>query len=127
MRKIALDKKDGGLDAAAYHEIFGYGKSFCAVLKTFSASEAIEKIRQHEKEQEEIKVWDEVQHKSCNGIKIIVLNKEGDAITGIAIEDVPYACKVGEMYINRDVKDWEKTGKHYEIAEVLRKLREKEL
>ena len=85
---------------------------------TYTASEAIEKIRQHE----EIKVWDEVQHKSCNSIKIIVLNKESDVITGIAIEDVPFACKVGEMYINRDVKDWEKTGKHYEIAEVLKKM-----
>lgn len=125
-RKILLSKEDGGL--FEYDErkaVFGYGNYFL-VLKKCSASEAIEKIRQHEKEQEEIKVWDEVQRKSCNSIKIIVLNKESDAITGIAIEDVPYVCKVGDMYINCDVKGWEKTGKHYEIAEVLRKLREKE-
>lgn len=97
------------------------------IMHNLTASEVIEKIRQYEQDKKQINVWDEVQHKSCNSIKIIVLNKESDVITGIAIEDVPYACKVGDMYISRDVKDWEKTGKHYEIAEVLRKLREKEL
>ena len=52
-RKIILIKEDGGLDTATYCEIFGCGKSFSAVLKTFTASECIEKIRQYEQEKEE--------------------------------------------------------------------------
>lgn len=51
-RKIALDKEDGGLDTVAYCEIFGYGKGFGTVLKTFTASEAIEKIRKYEQEKD---------------------------------------------------------------------------
>ena len=51
-RKIALDKEDGGLDTVTYCEIFGYGKGFGAVLKTYTASEAIEKIRQYEQEKD---------------------------------------------------------------------------
>ena len=51
-RKIALDKEDGGLDTVAYCETFGYGKGFGAVLKTFTASEAVEKIRQYEQEKD---------------------------------------------------------------------------
>lgn len=58
-RKIALDKEDGGLDTVAYCEIFGYGKGYGAVLKTFTASEAIEKIRAYEQTKED-KNFDEV-------------------------------------------------------------------
>ena len=124
-RKIVLSREDGGL--FNYEErkaVFRCGNYMA--LKTFLAPEAIEKIRQYEQEQKEIKVGDEVQHRNHSGIKVIVLNKDDDAITAIAVTNVPFACKVGEMYINRDAKDWEKTGKHYEIAEVLRKLKEKE-
>jgi hypothetical protein len=52
VRKIALDKEDGGLDTVAYCEIFGYGKGFGTILKKFSASEAIEKIQQYEQEKD---------------------------------------------------------------------------
>lgn len=68
-RKIVLDEEDGGLDAAAYCEIFGYGKSFHAILKAFTASEAIEKIRQYEQGKEvengEFIHCPKCGHKSC--------------------------------------------------------------
>ena len=121
-RKIVLSREDGGLfEYEARKSVFGCGNYMA--LKNYSASEAVKKIRQYEQEQEEIKVGDEVQHRNHSGIKVIVLYKDDDAITAIAVTNVPFACKVGEMYINRNAKYWEKTGKHYEIAEVLRKMR----
>ena len=49
-RKIVLDKEDGGLDGVAYCDTFGYGKGFKTVMKTFSASEAIEMMKAYEHE-----------------------------------------------------------------------------
>lgn len=84
---------------------------------TYTASEAIEKIRQHEQEQGKIKVWDEV---SRNGDKGIITK----------IGDDGYHFNV--MWENGStgyymIKDFKKTGRHYpEIAEVLRKMQEEE-
>ena len=107
-------------------ELFGTAET-AVILQDNSFKDALAKFTEYEQEQKEIKVGDEVQHRNHSGIKVIVLNKDDDAITAIAVTNVPFACKVGEMYINRNEKDWEKTGKHYEIAEALWKLREKEL
>lgn len=116
VRKIALDEKDGGLDVAAYHEIFGYGKSFCAVLKTFSAPEAIEKIRQYEQEQENFKVGYEV------------INDED--VRGTIVDMDDYLLHVLDE--NGVIQAWPredvvKTGRHFpEIAEVIKTMQEKE-
>ena len=63
-RKIVLDKEDGGLDTVAYCETFGYGKGFRTVMKTFSASEVIEKLKAYEQEQEDDACRDKMK-KSC--------------------------------------------------------------
>lgn len=48
MKKIILDKEDGGFDTTTYCKIFGYGISFHAILKRFTASEIIAKIEEYE-------------------------------------------------------------------------------
>lgn len=122
-RKIALDKEDGGLDTAAYCETFGYGKSFGAVLKTFTASEAVEKIRQYEQEQEiqvgnEIKGGDEryvVLQKYLNNIDepmAVLFNRRDGKIS------------VFHLY-NGNGAIFEKTGRHFpEIVAVFAEMKE---
>ena len=55
-RKIAVNADHGGLSAEALREIFSVGTASIAyIFDNFSASEAIEKIRQYEQKQEEEK------------------------------------------------------------------------
>ncbi len=114
-RKILLSKKDGGL--LEYDErkaVFGYGNYFL-VLKKCSASEAIEKIRQYEQEQEKIKVGNEVDGKCGRGI-ITKISDDGDHF------NVMWENGSTGYYMREDFK---KTGRHFsEIAEVLRKMQE---
>ena len=61
MRKVTLPVEDGGFDAKEYREIFGYGIGFNALLKTFTASEVIAKVKAYEEKQKQIiKVGNEV-------------------------------------------------------------------
>lgn len=85
-----------------------------------SASEAIEKIRQYEQEQEEIKVGDEVER---------ILNGEVDSKAVFLGDDEGYyhclfwtgACFTTLSYPK---KQFRKTGRHFpEIAAVLEKMR----
>lgn len=112
-RKIALDKEDGGLDTATYCETFGYGKGFGTVLKTFTASEAIEKIRAYEQEKEEqIQVGDEVTTDSGKAV-----------VTGVGPVHFEYIFADGSHGYD-EVKNVKKTGRHFpEIAEVLAKMK----
>lgn len=122
-------RKIGGMSTEEQKKLFGcFGLYFIA--HEFSVSEAIAKIRQYEqkkKQKEKIKAGDVVWHKKHPEIKIWVIyvdDCDNQMITGVAIESVNGCCKVGEAYINRDAKDWEKTGEHYNVAEYLRKIRE---
>ena len=126
-RKIVLtqDEMKDAIPEQDFAKVLGHS-CLRHAMRDMSAAEAIDRIRQYEQEKEEIKVGDEVQHRNHSGIKIIVLEKGGDVITAIAVTNVPFCCKVGDMYINRDVKDWKRTGKHYVIAEILRKMMREE-
>lgn len=116
-RKILLSKEDGGL--LEYDErkaVFGYGNYFL-VLKKCSASEAVEKIRQYEQEQEQpMQVGDEV-----------VGGKGGRGIITKISDDSDHFNVMWEngstgYYM---IGDFKKTGRHFpEIVEVLRKMRE---
>lgn len=105
-------------------EEMGFDFSQCAVddynpswfvVKNYSASEAIEKIRAYEQRQEEIKVGDEVEAMAGNAVVIEVIDggqtvryMYPDTITGRN-----KACNVT------------RTGRHFpEIAEVLQKMKE---
>lgn len=117
-KKIALDKEDGGLDTVAYCEIFGYGKGFGTVLKTFTASEAIEKIRQYEQEKEEIQVGDEVEIK-CGVSPAIYMQGTNGA------DEIYLLFNDGSCGVHSRSEIECKTGRHFpEIAEVLAKMKE---
>ena len=114
-RKIALNKEDGGLDTEAYCETFGYGKGIGAVLKTFSASKAIEKIRQYEEKQEEIQVGDEVIATSGKAV-IVDVNDDKDKARYIYPDSTLGFDNICNL---------SKTGRHFpEIVEVLQKMKE---
>lgn len=113
-KKIVLSKESGGLfDFDSVKAVFGCG-TFLA-LKKYSASEAIEKIRQYEQEQEVIKAGDEVNGKGGRGT-ITKISDDGDHF------NVMWENGSTGYYMREDFK---KTGRHFsEIAEVLRKMQE---
>lgn len=57
-RKVLFNPDDGGMSAFDVNEVFG--ESSWTVMKDFSASEVVAKIKEYKEKQEEIKVWDEV-------------------------------------------------------------------
>lgn len=120
-RKITCLKKDGGIPGDELVKVFG---NYIAsdIVKYFSASEAMEKIKDYEEEQEEkksqIKVGDEVIRK--DGTKAVVLD-----------ESLLENCwKV--ITENRTVEPWhktllKKTGRNFDdIQKLLEKLRGEE-
>lgn len=83
------------------------------VVKNYSASECIEKIRQYEHEHERIKVGDEV---ICRN-KTAVVTETTDKFTRVM-----YSNGSGYVLFSKELV---KTGRHFpEIAEVLRKMQE---
>jgi preprotein translocase subunit YajC len=86
------------------------------VVKNYSASEAIEKIRQYEQKQEEqIQIGDEIETPS--GLKGYVVNFTDDEL-------VHYVSSEGR-FGTMGMSAVSKTGRHFpEIAEILRKMKE---
>lgn len=84
------------------------------VIREYSASEAIEKIRQYEQEKEkQIHVGDEVTTASGKAV-----------VTGVGPVHFEYDYADGSHGYD-EVKNVKKTGRHFpEIAEVLRKMKE---
>ncbi len=128
-KKIYLPIKDGGLFEEEIQKIFGV-ELFTTILKEFSVSEVIEKLRAYEEqekqeEDKEIHVGDEVilNAKSSFGAntKAIV----------IAIDKATYPYRIMDKdsdtdWVGRDEID-HKTGRHFpEIAEVMKKMMEDE-
>lgn len=113
-KKIVLSTEDGGLfDYDVRKSVFGCGNYMA--LKKYSASEAVEKIRQYEQEQEKIKIGDEVKGKSSKGI-ITKISDNGNHFN-VMWENGSIGCYMME--------DFKKTGRHFpEIAEVLKKMQE---
>ena len=88
-----------------------------------SASEAIEKIRQYEQESEEkITKGDVVRIKSAPEVEIFVTYADEEHVSGIALTEVDGCCEIGDQYTDIVIHKVEKTGRHYEIAEVLQKM-----
>jgi len=103
-------------------EIFGH-TTFNTVLTTLTAQETIEKIRQYEQEKDaEIKVGDEVipHHITADSTPVIVTRKWKDDYNQDAIHTIGYDGRTN-CFLEEHVK---KTGRHFEIAEVLEKMRE---
>ncbi len=96
-----------------------------SIFTKYTASEAIEKIRQYEQEKEkQITKGDVVRIKSAPEIEILVTCADGDYISGIALTEMDDNCEIGDQYTDILIHKVEKTGKHYEIAAVLAKMKE---
>ena len=102
-----------------------FGTDIYTDIIALSASEAIEKIRQYEQESEEkITKGDVVRIKSAPEVEILVTYADEEHVSGIALTEVDGNCEIGDQYTDIVIHKVEKTGSHYEIAEVLRKMRE---
>lgn len=93
------------------------------VVKNYSASECIEKIRQYEQEKEEqkqLQVGDEVKLKRCDIYAVYMGGVNGSNECNV------YLCfNDGSCGVQSKSEIERKTGRHFpEIAEVLRKMRE---
>ena len=133
-RKFYLPIKDGGLFAEEIREIFGV-ESFATILKEFSASEAVERLRVYENEEQEKQEKDEEIHVGDE----VILNANSSfgantkAIVIAYYKDdkamFPYSVMIKDGdtdWVDIDEID-HKTGRHFpEIAEVLNKLKEDE-
>ncbi len=103
--------------------------SVCAqdVLDHYSASEAIEKLKAYEQEKEaEIKVGDVVRVKNAPEVEIWVTkisDEDSGLLSGIALKKVGGTCNMGDTYANRNIYNFEHTGKHYDLPTVLEKMR----
>ena len=113
-RKICLEECDGGMQLLVINDIFNVS-NYRDALKDYSASEAIEKIRQYEQDKEEIKVGDEVE--AVAG-KAVIIEVFGNG------KDVRYMYPDASTGLN-DSRNVTRTGRHFpEIAEVLAKMKE---
>ena len=115
-RKIIGFVSDGGMSYAKLSSIFGT-ISYPAIMRDFSVSESMEKIRAYEEAENEIRVGDEVEDHI--GTKAITLDVSINNVWTVFTEN---AC----------VEEWNtdsfsKTGRHFdEIGTLLEKLREEE-
>ena len=126
-KKISLLPDDGGLSIPDIQTIFRVSHDG-EVFESFSASEAIEKIREWEKEKKqeevEIHVGDEIRvgEEYRNAFNAVVC-MAGKRYDGIEV----YQCISGSgLHVTYTSEDnVRKTGRHFpEIAEVLKKLGE---
>ena len=105
--------------------IFGKGKTIDDIMREFTATEAIEKIRQYEQRQEEqITKGDIILIKSTPEAEILVTYANEEYVSGIALTEVNGNCEIGDQYTNIRISNVEKTGKHYDIVSALKKMQE---
>lgn len=112
-RKISMSKIDGGFSWESMNNMFGTD-SPSKIYKTFTASEAIEKIRQYEQENEEIKIGDEVTAEHGDSTFTVTWMSDR-CICGIDSDGRCYSYELNEVD--------GKTGNHHDIATVLEKMR----
>lgn len=73
-RKILFNPDDGGMSAIDVNEVFG--ESSWTVMKDFSASEVVAKIKEYEDSKQKIKVGDEVEDGVAN-LVVLEINEDG--------------------------------------------------
>ena len=108
-RELMLSTEDSGIDNEKIEEIFGY--SYYYVLKDYSASEAIAKIKEYEEKQkkaDEIHVGDEVYNLDLENVRVVTAIYNDDKGHKQAVQ----ICKNGKYAVDR-VDTLRKTGKHY--------------
>lgn len=119
-RKLVLDSNHGGLTNYDIEEIFGVDEEQAII--NYSASEAIEKIRQYKQKQEEIHLGDEVTFLPNNAKGIVTECHVPDVLYG---DNDKYAVWCGGTMEYVLKQHLTKTGRTFpEIAEVLQKMKE---
>lgn len=114
-RKINCIPSDGGMSGIELDDIFNMDSN-CTIMKDFSASEALEKIKAYEDEHK-IRVGDEVKAWYGNAIVTCVNEKAKTA---------NFFYKTGESGCDY-LKNIERTGRHFdEIEAMMEKMRGEE-
>ena len=86
-----------------------------SLTKKYSYTEAAAKVAEWERKKEEICVGDVVRFKSNNRVEFCVTDILDDSfLYGISAE--------GDVYSDRDIKLFEKTGRHIDIASMLARI-----
>ena len=117
-------RKISSMDSKTRDEIFDRVIT-SNIVDENTAAEAIEKIRRYEQEKEEkITKGDVVRIKSAPEVEILVTYADEEHVSGIALTEVDGNCEIGDQYTDIVIHKVEKTGRHYEIAAVLQKMRE---
>lgn len=114
-RKIACVPQNGGMDRAWLDAIFGSALDRSEILFTFSAKNAIERIKAYEKKQaDKIEVGDEVIYNGTT--KCIVVRPE---------DDERYASLIDSdgTHYSADHRECEKTGRHFDIDKILEEMK----
>lgn len=100
-------------------EIFGNGKTIDDIMREYSASEAIAKIKEYEKKQtDEIKVGDEVYSETSNTKAVVT------RVTSWGEYECINSCGA-QFVLEKETwnRYWKKTSRHFsQIAEVLKEL-----
>ena len=114
-RKINLEVYDGGLSVSDLEKIFAIGGN-CAVMRTFTAKEAIDRIKAHEAEKDEIHVGDEVRRIS-DGVKYVVVDPKNEfgRACGFSMNGIWY----GEHH-----DALRKTGRRFDMESILKEMSE---
>lgn len=66
-----------------------------------------------------ISVGDVVCHVENEKIKMLVLKVYERSINGVALSNVPKKCNVGETYTQTTKSLWKRTGKHFDLSNIL--------
>lgn len=117
-RKIACTPEKGGYTWSALEQIFNT-RSLSNIINTYTASEAISKIKEYEEEQKkaaEIKIGDEVtDNDGWNGV-VTCISPDGEYLV-VTLQD--------GSALRWEKEHFKKTGRHFpEIAEVLKQMQE---
>lgn len=110
-RKINLEVYEGGLSVSDLEKIFAIGGN-CAVMRTFTAKEAIDRIQAHEAEKGEIHVGDEVRRIS-DGVKYVVVDPKNEfgRVCGFSMNGIWYGERPNAL---------RKTNRHFDIESILK-------
>jgi len=114
-KKINCIPRDGGLSGIELDDIFNMDSN-CIIMKEFSASEAMERIKDYKEKQNGIRVGDEVKATL------------GNAIVTYVTEEVAEYIYWSGTYGGDYLENLERTGRHFgEIETLLEKMRGEEL
>ena len=121
-KKIACTPEKGGYTWSALEQIFNT-RSLSNIINTYTASEAISKIKEYEEKQkqtdDEIKVGDEIYNLDKNYKSVVTA--VFDTLSG---PSAVYFTQNGKWYGDL-LKNLHKTGRHFpQIAEVLKQMKE---